>query len=134
MVESSTSHIFKTPTNEFKIKYIKMVQEGNKLSGSDLKEWANKYAQEVGRYLNRFSEILGTTSEVSEHQVQLWYKEISKALSLCGNTFKAKDSSIPGILAKVIQKTAANLEKKVPFFAQTLTDQKDINDMDEAVS
>ena len=36
MVEASTSHIFKTKTNEFKAKYIKMVQEGNKLSGSAL--------------------------------------------------------------------------------------------------
>ena len=108
-----------------------MIQEGNKLE--DLREWANDYASEISRLLNKFCEPLDSLTSVPEKQVQTWYKEISKALSLAANIFKKKDEKVPEILAKAIQKTATNLERKVPFFVHTLTDQKTVNDLDDAI-
>ena len=109
-----------------------MIQEGSKRE--DLKEWANEYASEISRLLNKFCEPLDSLAIVSEKQVQTWYKEISKALTLAANSFKKKDEKVPEILAKAIQKTATNLERKVPFFAQTLTEQKTFNDLDDTVT
>ena len=72
---------------------MRMIKEG-KLK-KDLKEWANKYALEISRLLNRFCEPLDSVGCVSENQVQAWYKEIAKALELAALTLKSKDSEMP---------------------------------------